>query len=482
MDYNNQNEYSWAEYSKPPKKPQKPEWRCPVSVVLVLLCIAVVATMMITFTLTASWVRAQDSVIIQEQQQAIKNLQETLADDDSFAKLEILATLLEQLSYYSDDFDKEEMLDAVMRAYIAATGDDYAAYYTDEEYAALSSDNAGAGVGIGVSVVQDTLTVAEKAFLTYQITAIFKGAPAQNSELRVGDHVYAVAVDGEFKTIEDLGGYTAMLNAIRGEVGTFVTLRAFRIDKDGNHSIIEVEIKRDNYTKESVSYRVSETDAKVGIVYISEFDLQAPVQFKEAVKDLQKQGVERFIFDVRNNPGGDLQSIRAVLSYLLHDGDLILTAIDNKGNYVSPVYAGAASYSGDYAPCSVLADEVGMFADLKMVVLCNGNTASAAEVFTASLRDHKNVTIVGETTFGKGIMQRYYSLYSLTAGAFDGYVKMTTHAYVTACGVPYHGIGITPTEGYAIELSEEALEYHFYLLPESVDNQLQKAIEAVQSK
>ena len=481
MDYNNYNDHSFMEYP-PQKHPKKPEWRCPVSVVLVLLCIAVVATMMITFTLTASWVRAQDSVIIQEQQQAIENLQETLADDDSFAKLEILATLLEQLSYYSNDFDKEEMLDAVMRAYIAATGDDYAAYYTDEEYAALSSDNAGEGVGIGVSVVQDTLTVAEKAFLTYQITAIFKGAPAQNSELRVGDHVYAVAVDGEFKTIEDVGGYTAMLNAIRGEVGTLVTLRAFRIDKDGNHSIIEVEIQRDNYTKESVSYRISQTDAKVGIVYISEFDLQAPVQFKEAVKELQKQGVERFIFDVRNNPGGDLQSIRAVLSYLLHDGDLILTAIDNKGNYVSPVYAGAASYSGDYAPCSVLADEVGMFSDLKMVVLCNGNTASAAEVFTASLRDHKNVTIVGETTFGKGIMQRYYSLYSLTTGAFDGYVKMTTHAYVTACGVPYHGIGINPTEGYAIELSEEALEYHFYLLPESVDNQLQKAIEAVQSK
>ena len=482
MDYRNQSEYSWEGYSKAPPKRKKPEWRCPVSVVLALLCIAVVATMMITFTLTSSWVRAQDSVIIEGQQQTIANLRDTLASENSFTKLEILASLLEQVSYYSDDFDQEEMLNAVMRAYTEATGDDYAAYYTDEEYAALSSDNAGEGVGIGVSVVQDALTVGAEDFLTYNITAIFKNSPAHNSELRVGDHIYAVKVDGEFKTVEQLGGFSAMLNAIRGEVGTAVTLRAFRIDQNGNHSTVEVEILRNTYTKETVSYRVSEAAPKVGIVHLSEFDLQTPAQFKEAVKELQKLGVERFVFDVRNNPGGDLQSIKAVLSYLLKNGDLILTAIDNKGNYVSPVYAGAANYTGDYAPCSVKAEEVGMFADLKMVVLCNRNTASAAEVFTASLRDHKNVTIIGETTFGKGIMQRYYSLYSLSNGVFDGYVKMTTHAYVTACGVPYHGTGIAPTEGYAIELSKEALTYHFYLLPESVDNQLQKAIRAVQSK
>lgn len=120
-----------------------------------------------------------------------------------------------------------------------------------------------------------------------------------------------------------------------------------------------------------------------------------------------------------------------------------------------------------------------MFADLDMVVLCNGSTASAAEVFTASLRDHKNVPIIGETTFGKGIMQRYYSLALLTGGAFDGYVKMTTHAYVTECGITYHDIGIAPTEGYEVALTEEAKTYHFYLLPENLDNQLQKAIEAV---
>ena len=79
-------------------------------------------------------------------------------------------------------------------------------------------------------------------------------------------------------------------------------------------------------------------------------------------------------------------------------------------------------------------------------------------------------------------MQRYYSLFDLTAGVYDGYVKMTTHAYVTECGITYHDIGIAPTEGYEVALSEEAMEYHFYLIPEELDNQLQKAIQAVKSK
>lgn len=482
MDYNNYNDYSWTENPKQPQKGRKPEWRCPVSVVVVLLCIAIVATMMLTFTLTSKWVRQQDSLIIEDQQQTIKFLRETLKTDGSFSKLQILANLLEQYSYYSNGFDKEQMIDHVLRAYTEATGDNYAAYYTEEEYAALSSDNAGAGVGIGVSVVQEPLVIEGQEYLTFNVITIFKNAPAENSDLRVGDRIYAIEIDGEYKSVAQLGGYTPALSAIRGEVGSTAKLLAFRSNKNGAYEIIEVAITRNTYTKESVTYRVSEADASVGVVHIAEFDLQTPVQFKAAVKALQEKGIEYFVFDVRNNPGGDLQSIRAVLSYLLDNGELILSAINNKGNTEGTVYAGAATYTGAYAPCSVKPEEVGMFANLKMVVLCNGNTASAAEVFTASLRDHKNVTIIGETTFGKGIMQRYYSLSDMTAGAYDGYVKMTTHAYVTECGVTYHDIGIAPTEGYAVALSEEALEYHFYLLPENLDNQLQKAIAAVKSK
>ena len=483
MDYNNNSDYSWMGTPQPPQKQQKGEWRCPVGLLLVILCIAVVASVMLTFTVTANWVRAQDSVVIGHQQQTIQDLQEALAKQGDFSKLEILATILKYYSYYSDEFDEEEMLNEVLRAYVRATGDDYADYYTDEEYAKHMSENEGAGVGIGVSFVQESIVLSGQEYLTFNIITIFKNAPADGSNLRVGDRVYAIEVDGEYKTLAQLGGYDRALAIVRGEAGTTANLLALRELENGEFEVIEASIVRAAYTAESVTYKVSKTDSKVGIIHLSGFDLQTPTQFKEAVKALQAKGVEYFIFDLRNNLGGDVQSVRAVLSYLLNEGDLILNAIDNSGGNGGTILAGAVDHTGNYAEsCSVAPEEVGMFADLNMVVLCNGYTASSAEIFTSSLRDNKNVTIVGENTFGKGIIQRYISLSDLTAGAYDGYVKMTVFAYVTACGVPFHGIGIAPTEGYEVALSEEAREYNFYLLPENLDNQLQMAIQAVKSK
>jgi carboxyl-terminal processing protease len=120
-----------------------------------------------------------------------------------------------------------------------------------------------------------------------------------------------------------------------------------------------------------------------------------------------------------------------------------------------------------------------MFADLDMVVLCNRNTASAAEVFVATLRDYGLAKIVGETTFGKGIMQMTLPL-STFHPDYDGYIKMTSYAYVTQCGVTYHEIGIAPSEGLAVSLSKEAMQYNFYVLPQELDNQLQTAFAQFQ--
>ena len=344
-------------------------------------------------------------------------------------------------------------------------------------------ESEGSNVGIGVSFVEAVVVTEDQVLLDFQIIAVFKNSPAEASGLRTGDRIYAVEVDGEFQSIAQLGGYDNALSIIRGEVGETIKLRVLRETENEKFESIEFSIVRDNYTAESVFFRVSETDSKVGIIRISDFGMQTPNQFKAAVQELQAQGVEYFVFDIRYNPGGDVQSVRAVLSYLLDKGDLILSAVDNKGYDAGTIYAGAVDHTGTYAElCSVAPEEVGMFADLNMVVLCNSQTASAAEIFAAGLRDNKNVTIVGETTFGKGIIQHYISLSDITAGAYDGYVKMTTFAYSTACGSSYHGIGIAPTEGYEVALAEETMDYNFYLIPESIDNQLQKAIEAVKSK
>jgi len=454
--------------------------KLPIGVWLCILCVAVAGSVLLTFTLTTFSNQNYYTELLRKQQAQIEALQNG-SDVSSkppaaeAQQLEILQNIFEQYSYYYGDQSEEELMNAVMRAYVAATGDRYAAYYTLEEYAALIGDRNGTAVGIGINIVQQELTVEGISYMGFQVTAIFKDAPAQNSDLRIGDFIYRIKINGEYKTVNELG-YNEATNAVRGEAGTLAEISAFRRSTSGyeNH---DISIVRGEYQKESVSHRISETDSKVGIVHISEFDLTTPKQFKSAIEALIAAGAEHFVFDVRNNPGGDLQSIKAVLTYFLKPGDTILSSIDRDGKVSDTYVAEVINWRGDYAACNVSAQEIGMFANLDMVVLCNENTASAAEVFTATLRDYGLATIVGSKTFGKGIMQT--TLTMTKSGVPIGYVKLTTHAYVTKCGVTYHDIGISPSDGYAVELSEEAKKYNFYLLPEQLDNQLQRAIQTV---
>ncbi len=478
-------EFPWAPYpSEMPEPPKKPEKKCSVSFVIALLCVVMAATILLTYTLT--WIYVRDRYVEQIQEQASHintlereklELEQLLAagGGTEFQKLEYLSLLFEYYSYYANSMDKEEMLDAVLKAYALATGDDYAEYYTEEEYAALVQDNAGSSVGIGVSVVQTEIKVDGSTVPVYQIISVYNNSPALAAGMLAGDCVSGIKVGGVYQTVAEVG-YTAVLNAIRGEEGTQVELLVYRME-NGAYTRMEISMTRAAFVKNSVSYYLSELDPTVGVVHINEFDMTTPAQLKEAVGALQLLGVQKFIFDVRNNPGGDLQSIKAVLTYFLDAGDLILSSIDKDGRAVRSYFAEAQTLTGIYAPCSVSAQEVGMYKDLDMVVLCNENTASAAEVFTSTLRDHNQTTVIGQTTFGKGIMQSYISLGLFSYGIYDGWVKMTTYAYVTASGVPYHGIGIRPD--VEITLSEEAQGYHIYLLPQELDDQLKAAIAYV---
>lgn len=477
MDQNqNQSPFEPFEYTEYP--PRRPKRQYSLGALLSAICIAVLVAVMLTHTITAAYLRSAYVTELQRKQAQIELLQKSLegADARGFDKLQFLATLFEQSSYYADKVSKEERLDAVLKAYAASVGDVYAEYYTEEEYAEIMAQNVGQYYGIGVNVAQTEVTVDGHAYAAFRIISIFKNAPAATSGLMGGDYIYGIKVNGEYASIEMLGGYTAAMNAIRGEEGTDVELLVFRSVSEKYESM-EFCITRGSYVAESVSYTTLEGDPTVGIVQIMSFDLTTPGQFKTAVNALRKSGVEHFVFDVRNNPGGDLMSIKAVLTYFLKENELILCSVDKDGNRVTPYYAQAMTMVGDYASCNVSRDEIGMYADLDMVVLCNGNTASAAEVFTATLRDYELATVVGETTFGKGIMQSIIPLSTASRGAYDGYVKMTTYAYVTKCGIPYHEVGVSPG-GEEVPLSEEAMKYNFYFLPQSLDNQLQAAVAA----
>jgi carboxyl-terminal processing protease len=390
-----------------------------------------------------------------------------------FSKLDFLSMLFEEASYYADAVSEEDRLDAVMKAYAAATGDLYAEYYTEEEYAAMMADSSGNQVGIGVSFVETLITVAERDYWVIEIVGIFQNAPAEGSGLRVGDYIYSVKSEGAYRTVEELGSFEAVLELLRGESGTAVDFAVFRPTGVG-YTSHEISIVRGSFVSESVTYTKAENDPSVGIVRISEFDMTTPRQLKAALNALLADGIEKIVFDVRNNPGGDLLSILAVLSYFLNDGDMILSSIDKEGNTVATYCAEAMTFGGSYAPCSVAQSELGMYRDLDMAVLCNGSTASAAEVFTATLRDYGLATVVGETTYGKGVMQSIIPLAEVSYGLYDGYAKMTTYAYVTKCGVTYHDIGIVPA--VEVALPEEAWQYSIYTLPQALDSQLQAAI------
>lgn len=389
---------------------------------------------------------------------------------DTFAELDFLNALFQKYSYY--DLDEEALVTAVLKAYTAATGDRYAQYYTKEEFAALNADNAGDVQGIGVSVVNTTAQAEGTAVKVIQIISVFKDSPAMTAGLKTGDLIVALGTGEDRKSVETLG-YDMALSEMRGEVGTNAEFLVWRPNGDGTYESIPFSVKRDRVVSESVTAKVSAADNRVGIVRILQFDLTTPVQFRAAMTTLQSAGCEYFIFDVRNNPGGDLKSIEAVLSYFLQEGDLIVSTKDSLGNTTED-FVKAVTYSGDYASCSVLASEIGCYRGIKAAVLTNGNTASAAELFTATMRDYSLATLVGTKTFGKGCMQ---SVLSLAPYGYEGGVKLTTRMYFSKCGVSYHDIGITPNQ--TVELSEEASSYNIFLLPESLDNQLAAAIAAV---
>ena len=493
MEQKQYSEFPWMPTpEEAEKKRERKRGGVSVGTLIAVLCAVIALTVILTYTTAFAVARAEYNNVLkqydaalgaaenklQSAERSIAHLQ-SLLDSTSqeavgqFAELEFLALLFEEASYYADTVSKEDRLNAVLKSYVAATGDLYAEYYSTEEYAEMMQDYSGNQVGIGVSIIETLVTVSGQDYLVFQIVGIFKNAPAEGSGLRVGDFVYGVKTGDTYQTVVELGGFAEAMELFRGESGTSIEFAVFRPEGEG-YTSHEFSIVRGSFVSESVSYTMAENDPSIGIVRIAEFDMTTPNQLKEAMNALLADGVKKIVFDVRNNPGGDLLSIKAVLSYFLNDGDLILSAINKEGVVEESFFAEAMSPGGSYASCSVAQSELGMYKDLDMVVICNENTASAAEVFTATFRDYGLATIVGETTYGKGVMQSIVSLASISYGMYDGYVKMTTNAYVTQCGVTYHDIGIVPA--VQVALTGEAMDYSIYTLPQALDSQLQAAI------
>ncbi len=338
---------------------------------------------------------------------------------------------------YLGELDDDTLIDYLLKGYVAGTGDSYGVYYTSDEVADFMSDLTGETEGIGVNVIYDSEQGA------IEILTVQPDSPALSAGIREGDLI--VYVGDEREPVAELG-YNAAVAKLRGAEGTDAVLTVLRAGE-----LIDFSITRAKVLSTTVYSHVCELDESVGIIRITGFDRDTTLeQFKSAYTELENAGCTSFIFDLRNNPGGELNAVVDTLDFLLPEGPVI-RIFDKDDNMVD-------EYTSD-AECKTQ----------PMAVLVNGNTASAAELFTSALRDYDKAVIIGETSYGKGCMQ---SSVTLPDG---GMLSVTYRMYKPPFSESYHGIGIVPD----VEVKAEGalLEKHFLKVTDSEDNQLAAALD-----
>lgn len=335
---------------------------------------------------------------------------------------------------YTGDIDDEQMEEYMYKGMMASLGDPYSAYYTSEEYEELTTETTGSYEGIGVVMQQDVNTGEVKVVRCYE------GAPGEKAGLLPEDVL--VEVNGESVSGMELSEVVDKVKSSQDQVAHLT------IAREGESEYLEIDVHLEEVNIPVVQSEMLEDN--IGYIALYEFTEQTEPQYMEAFEALKDQGMERLIIDVRNNPGGLLTSVCDILEDILLEGLIVYTE-DKNGE--------REEYTCDGE------NEL----DIPLAVLVNGNSASASEIFAGAIQDYSKGTIVGTTTFGKGIVQ---SLIPFNDGSA---IKTTTAKYYTPSGKCIHGTGIQPD--VEVELSE-GLEQETSISHEE-DNQLQKAIEVV---
>lgn len=382
---------------------------------------------------------------------------EDLDFDFISSKMRYIQAIVEQ--YYLFDEDEEKVEDGIYTGLMYGLDDPYSVYYNEEQYQALIEDTSGEYCGIGVMVQQN------RATKVVTVTKVFENSPAFEAGMLPGDVLYEV--DGENIVGKDLD--LLVKENIRGEEGSYVDITVLRGEMAEE---TKLHVERRSIEVPTVEYQMLED--QVGYLSVSQFDEVTAKQFEDAIDDLEKQGMEKLVIDLRNNPGGILDTAVEMLAYVLPedkmDGMLVYTA-DKYGDgdryFSKDGQVMRESDDGSRDSRYPMKDEHEL--DVPLAVLVNGNSASASEVFTGAVMDYDAGIVVGTTTFGKGIVQNLIPLGDGTA------IKLTTAHYYTPSGFDLHGKGLEPD--IEVEMDEELQTKAVIELSE--DNQLQAAIEAL---
>lgn len=331
-------------------------------------------------------------------------------------------------TYYYEDIEEEQLYEEAIRGLVDSVGDPYTTYFTQTEYASFMETMGGSYDGIGV-VVSYGETEDEVV-----VVAPFKGSPGEKAGIKPNDQIIAVdAIDINGMALDKI------VELIKGPKGTDVVLTVIR-----DEETLDIPITREEIEVPTVEYSMKEDD--IGYVAVSSFDLVTEEQFNNAIEELNKQGQKGMIIDLRFNPGGYLHIAYNMIDELLKEDMLVVYTVDKQGRR------------------SELVTETKEAFDKPLVILVNGSSASASEIMSGAIKDHELGTIVGETTFGKGLVQQTIDLDDNSA------IKVTVSRYYTPDGNYIQDIGVEPDV-----FVEEDYE-------DDVDDQLEKALELIREQ
>ena len=350
-------------------------------------------------------------------------------------KLEEIEKLLDKYCLY--DYSEEDLTEGIYKGVAASVGDPYTEYYTKEETDEIFSDISGEYGGIGALLTQD----AETKVIT--VVNVFPGSPAEKSGILPGDYIISVAGEevGE-RSLDEV------VKDIRGDEGTVAELVIVRDGEEMDFSVTREIVE----SKMVYAYML---ENKVGYIDVMEFTSNMDEQFIEQLNGLMDQGMKGLIIDLRSNPGGDVDACCNALDALLPQGCIIYTE-DKNGDRQE------YSSTGD--------DEIG----IPVVVLVNGYSASASEIFAGCLMDREAATIVGTQSYGKGIIQ---TILPLSDGSS---IKITFSQYFTPNGKEIQGKGITPD--VIVEPEENDKRVSGSEPNPDSDAQFKKALEVLESQ
>ncbi len=351
-------------------------------------------------------------------------------------KINYIQELIDTYYLFDEEVEREDPIDWMYIGYVASLQDPYSSYYTEKEYQSLIESTEGEYCGIGVMVSQNVYT----GLVT--VVKVFKDAPADVAGMLPGDIITAV----EGMEISGMDLSLVVSDHIKGEEGTEVTLTVYRESID---DYVDLTMTRRIVQNPTVEYEMLEE--KIGYIALSSFEDVSSAQFIGAVDALEAQGMEGLIVDLRNNGGGVVNAAEDIADYLLPDGKTVV------------------SFKGKGVKDSTYVSQDGHELDVPLVVLVNGQSASASEVLTGALKDHGIATVVGTNTFGKGIAQGIFPLPDGSA------LKLTTAYYYVPSGACIHKEGIEPD--VIVELDEE-LET-LVEIPKEDDNQIRAAIDVL---